>query len=140
VRGGTRQDARIVDTIKCSIMTMHLILMRKKHFRPCRMAPSEWTPSIRAIRDIPVAAYSVPGTNTTRCVACHPPIAVSPFLLALSVCLLNKRSGVVANCDRTSERGHWVRAWIGIGMRWVMLRKPRLPFLLPDRTMHCTLA
>jgi len=57
----------------------------KKHFRPGGMAPSEWTRSVRAVRDTPVADYSAPGINTTRCVAYCPPIAVSPFLLALSV-------------------------------------------------------
>jgi len=57
----------------------------KKYFRPGGMAPSEWTRSVRAVRDTPVADYSVPGLNTTRHVAYRPPIAVSPFLLALSV-------------------------------------------------------
>jgi len=57
----------------------------KKHFRPGGMAPSEWTRSVRAVRDTTVADYSAPGVNTTRHVAYHPPIAVSPFLLALSV-------------------------------------------------------
>jgi len=57
----------------------------KKHFRPGGMAPSEWTRSIRAFRDTPVAEYSAPGVNTTRRVAYRPPIAVSPFLRALSV-------------------------------------------------------
>jgi len=50
------------------------------------MVPSEWTRSVRAVRDTPVADYSTPGINTTRLVAYRPPIAVSPFLLALSVC------------------------------------------------------
>ena len=49
------------------------------------MAPSEWKCSVRAVRDTPVADYSAPGLNTTSCVAYRPPIAVSPFLLALSV-------------------------------------------------------
>jgi len=52
----------------------------KKHFRPGGMAPSEWTLSVRAIRDTPVADYSTPGVNTTHRVAYRPPIAVSPFL------------------------------------------------------------
>ena len=56
----------------------------KKYFRPGGMAPSEWTCSVRVVRDIPLAAYSAPGLNTTRRVAFRPPIAVSPFLLALS--------------------------------------------------------
>jgi len=57
----------------------------KKHFRPGRMAPAEWTRSIRAVRDTPVADYSVPGVTTTRHVEYRRPIAVLPFLLALLV-------------------------------------------------------
>jgi hypothetical protein len=49
------------------------------------MAASEWTRSVRAVRDTPVADYSVPGVNTMRRVVYSPPIAVSPFLLVLSV-------------------------------------------------------
>ena len=60
-------------------------VISKKHFRPGGMAASEWTRSVRAVRDTPVADYSVPGVNTTRRVAYHPAIAVSPVLLALSV-------------------------------------------------------
>jgi len=56
----------------------------KKYFRLGSMAPSEWTRSVRAVQDTPVGDYSAPGLNTTRPVAYGPPIAVSPFLLALS--------------------------------------------------------
>ena len=49
------------------------------------MAMSEWTRSVRVIRDTLVVDYSVPGVNTTHRVAYRPPIALSPFLLALSV-------------------------------------------------------
>jgi len=49
------------------------------------MAPSEWTRSVRAVRDTPVADYAVPGVKITRHVAYCPLIAVSPFLLALLV-------------------------------------------------------
>jgi len=52
----------------------------KKHFRPGGMAPSEWTRSVRAVRDTPVTDYSAPSVNTTRRVAHRRPIAVSPFL------------------------------------------------------------
>jgi len=61
------------------------LFISKKHFRPGGMAPSEWTRSVRAVRDTPVADYSAPGVKTTRRVTYRPPIAVSPFLLALSV-------------------------------------------------------
>ena len=49
------------------------------------MAPSEWTRSVRAVRDTPVADYSAPCINTTRRIAYRPTIALSPFLLALFV-------------------------------------------------------
>jgi len=62
----------------------------KKHFCHGRMAESEWTHSIRAVRDNPVAAYSAPDVNTTHPVAYHPPIAVSPFLLALLIPILEQ--------------------------------------------------
>ena len=61
------------------------IPISKKHFRPGGMAPSEWTRSIRAVRYTPVADYSAPGINTTRRIAYRPLIALSPFVLALSV-------------------------------------------------------
>jgi hypothetical protein len=49
------------------------------------MAPSEWTWSVKAIRDILLAADTASGINTTHHVAYRPPIAVSQLLLALSV-------------------------------------------------------
>ena len=49
------------------------------------MAPLEWTPSVRAVRDTPVVDFSAHGVNSTRRVPYHPLIAVSPFLLVLSV-------------------------------------------------------
>jgi len=60
-------------------------VVSKKHFRPGGMAWSESTRSVRAVRDTPVAVYSASGVHTMRHVASRPPIAVSPFLLALSV-------------------------------------------------------
>jgi hypothetical protein len=57
----------------------------KKYFCPGGKAPSERTRSVKPVRDTPVADYSAPSLNTTRCVAYRPPIAVSPVLLALSV-------------------------------------------------------
>jgi hypothetical protein len=46
---------------------------------------AEWMGWVRAVRGTPVADDSVPSINTTRRVAYCPLIAVSPFLLALSV-------------------------------------------------------
>jgi len=50
--------------------------------------------------------------------------------------ILNEYSGVVANSDCTLELVHWVRACIGIGMRWVTLQKSLLALLLPARKMQ----
>jgi hypothetical protein len=61
------------------------INIAKKYFRPGGMAPSEWTRSVRAVRDTPVVDYTAPGLDTTHRVAYFPPIIVSPVLLALSV-------------------------------------------------------
>jgi len=66
-------------------ITFGCFFISKKHFRPGGMAASEWTRSVRAVTDTPVADYSAPGVNTTRRVAYRPPIAVSPFLLALKI-------------------------------------------------------
>jgi hypothetical protein len=62
-----------------------LPFVSKKYFRPSGMAPSEWTRSVRAVRETLVADYSAPGVNSTRRIPYHPLIAVSPFLLILSV-------------------------------------------------------
>jgi len=49
------------------------------------MAQSEWMRSFWAVRDTPVADYSVAAINTTHRVAYRPLIAVLSFLLVLSV-------------------------------------------------------
>jgi hypothetical protein len=49
------------------------------------MAASEWTRSVRAIRDTPVADCSTPGINIMRCVVYRPPITVSLPLRVQSV-------------------------------------------------------
>jgi len=66
-------------------LIQRLAVSARKHFCLGGMAVSEWTCSIRAIRDTLVEDYSAPGVNTTRRIAYRPPIAVSLFLLALSV-------------------------------------------------------
>ena len=119
----------VLPTTSC-VKRRHAAHISKKHFRQGGMAMSEWTCSVRAVRVTPVADYSAPGVQTTHRVTYRPPIAVSPFLLALSVSYLKKHTGVVANCDHTSEWVHWVHACIGIAMQWVTLRKSLLAFLL----------
>jgi len=60
-----------------------MLNISKKEIHLGRMAPSERTPSVWAVRVIPVAAYFVPGIDITRRVAYGPPIAVSLFHLIL---------------------------------------------------------
>ena len=57
---------------------------QQKRFNPGGMALSGSTRSIRAMRDIPLAAYSAPGVITTRCVPYRPQISVWLFLLVVS--------------------------------------------------------
>jgi len=71
--------------LPCHISKKSWTFISKKHFRPGGMAASEWTRSVRAIRDTLVVDYFTHGVNTTRHAAYCPPIAVAPFLLALSV-------------------------------------------------------
>jgi len=66
-------------------LVFSLYSFNKKHFRLGGMAPSEWTRSVRAVRDTPVADYSTPGVNARSHVAYCPLNAVSPFVLTLSV-------------------------------------------------------
>jgi hypothetical protein len=60
-------------------------IISKQHLRPGGMALSEWTRSVRAVRDTTVADYSTSGINTTRRIAYHPPIAVSSRSVGLLV-------------------------------------------------------
>ena len=113
----------------------------KKYFHPGGVAPSEWTRSVRAVRDTPVAEYSTRGLNTTCHVAYRPPIAVSRFILALSVSYFKWtfwrwRPTVTI---RSIQWVHWARICIGIARRWVTLRKPLHAFLLPTRKMQFSL-
>jgi hypothetical protein len=74
-------------------------------------------------------------------------VALSIALRSLFYCvivfcwspILNDESGVVANCDNTSEWVRWVCASIGIAMRWVTLRISLLAFLLHARNMQFSL-
>jgi hypothetical protein len=81
----TQTFFHLLNVLKLGCPTLLANCISKKHFRLGGLAASEWTRSVRAVRDTPVGDYSAPGVNTTRRVAYRPPIAVSPFLLALSV-------------------------------------------------------
>jgi hypothetical protein len=63
--------------VNSEIHSEAVIEISKKHFHPGGMAASEWTRSVRAVRDTPVAVYSAPGINTTRCVAYNSSITLS---------------------------------------------------------------
>jgi hypothetical protein len=78
------QVALICDLLTEKIV-MEMLCIRKKHFRLGGMASSEWTRSVRAVRDTLVADYSTCSVNAMCRVAYCPLNAVSPFLLALSV-------------------------------------------------------
>ena len=96
--------------------------MSKKCVHPCGMAPAEWTCSVRAVRDTPVADYCALGVNTTRRVACRPPTAVSPFHLALWI----------SDCKRTLWRCG--QLWPYIRMRSLGTRLHRNCNVMGDAT------
>ena len=79
-----------------------------------------------------------PQFHASRCISPSDRCFTVSSLLCRSP-MLNESSGVVANCDHMSEWVHWVRACIGIAMRWVTLRKSLLTFLLPARKMQFSL-
>ena len=56
----------------------------KNRYCPSRLSVSEWTCSVRAVRDNWVADYYLPGVNGTCHITYRRPIAVSPCLLALA--------------------------------------------------------
>jgi len=86
----------------------------------------------------PSEPSETPRWRITPCPASIPRVALhialrSPFRRFFSLCwspILNKQSGVVANCDHMLEWVHWVHACIRIAMQWVTLRKSLLAFLL----------
>ena len=75
----------ITATSYCSLIFKTHVSISKKHFRLGGMAESEWTRSVRAIRDTLVADYSTPSVITTHRIAYRPPIGLSQVLSALSV-------------------------------------------------------
>jgi hypothetical protein len=70
--------------------SLEMQFISKNIFRSGGMAPSEWTRSVRDVRDTPVADYSAPGVTTTRRVVYRPPIAVSLSLRVLSVSYIKR--------------------------------------------------
>jgi len=96
---------------------------------------AEW---LRQSGRAPSEPSETPRWQITQRPASTPRVALhialrSPFRRFFSLCrspILDKHSGVVANCDHTSERVHWVHACIGIAIQWVTLRKSHLVFLL----------
>jgi hypothetical protein len=68
----------IMATTYCSTIFLTYVHQQK-------IFPSERNGYVRDDRDTPVADYFTPGLNTTGRIAYRTPIAVSLFLLALSV-------------------------------------------------------
>jgi len=62
--------------IQCISVTTVSINISKKHFRPGGIVASEWTRSVRVVRDTLLADCSAPGVNTTRRIAYHPAITI----------------------------------------------------------------
>jgi len=90
-----------------------------------------------------VQAPSEP-SETPRCWITLRPVAIPHVALQISLQMqfrycfslfwsqnVTEHSGVVANCDHTSEWVHWVHTSIGIAMQLVMLQKSLLVFLPP---------
>jgi hypothetical protein len=62
-----------------------------------------------------------------------------PFFACIRSSVLNDHSGIVANCDHTSECAYWVHACSGIAMQWVTLRRSLFTFFLSAHKMQCSL-
>jgi len=123
--GGTQ--GRIYNTILSR--SAKNISVRAEWLRQSGRAPSE--PSETPRWRITPRPVSIPR------VALH--IALrSPFGRFLSLCrspILNKHSGVVANCDHMSEWVHWVHVCIGIAMGDAAKISPPVPSTLSSRSV-----
>jgi len=109
----------------------------KKQFCPGGMAPAEWTRSLRAVRDTPVAEYSAPGIKTTSHITYCPLIAVSAFLPAL----------LVTYFKQTLRRCGQLWPYVGMGSLGTCLHRdcnamgdaakiyPRVPSTLSSRSV-----
>ena len=91
--------------------------------------PSSQNGSIR-VDTLCQSRHRNPGVNRMRRIPYCPQIAENRFFSFCRSHIEHDHSGVVANCDHTSEWVHWVRPCIGIAMRWVTLWKSLLTFLL----------
>jgi len=100
-----------------------MVSISKKYFTPGGMAPAEWTCSVRAVRVTPVADNSAPSTTTTCRGAYRPPIAVSPFLLAL---LVTRCNGTLWHCGQL--RPHVGMGSLGTSVKCISVRKPHAGF------------
>ena len=125
----------------CGIYIEHtyqiLTIISKKHFRLARMAPSEWTRTVWAVRDT-LGGWLLHARPSLPCVASH--IALwTLFGHFFSLCRssnLNKHSGIVANCDDTSDCVHWVHTCIRIAMQCYAARIPApVPSTLSSRSV-----
>jgi len=103
-----------------------LIVIGKKHFCPGRLAGSEysrsvipsWTPQWR-ISPRPESMPHVASLIALRSLFRH-------FILLCQSSLVNKDSGIGANCDHTSECVHWEHACIRIAIGDTEKNSPRV--------------
>jgi hypothetical protein len=126
-------EFRVFFWVYSFVAGLQLYLSLAKTFSPGGTAESQWTGSVRAVRDTPVADYSIPWVNTMCRTAYRRPIAVLPILLALSV--VNEHSGVVDPGDHTSECVQWVHSCIGIAMGDAVKFSPHLSSTLSSRSV-----
>jgi hypothetical protein len=97
-----------------------------------------WADWLRQSGRAPSETSGTPRWRITLHLASIPHVALhialqSPFRHFFSLCwspIWNKHSGIVANCDHTSEWVYCVHACIGIAWEWVTLRKSLLTFHL----------
>jgi len=90
-------QTRVLNVRRINPINRHLAESEEDHQQ--RTIPSGRNGCIIAVSNTRVKDCSAPGANTMHRVAYHPPIAVSPFLLALSV----------SHCKRTLWR--WGQLW-----------------------------
>ena len=98
---------------------------------------AEW---LRQSGRAPSEPSETPRWRITPCPASIPRVALyitlqSPFRRFFSFCRSPIHSGVVANCDHTSEWVHWVHACIGIAMGDAAKISPHFPSTLSSRSV-----
>jgi len=129
------------------ILSPHLVTEIKEQLKHSKIGPTSakiisiWAEWLRQSGRAPSEPSETPQWQIAQCLASIPCVALHNALRSrihcfFSLCqspILKEHSGILANCDHTSEWVHSVHACIGIAMEWVMLRKSLLAFVLPTR-------